>query len=383
MSRLHKPLLCFVASHPMSVTSFLLPHLKALSVDSRLMVLLNTRESDLLIQRDLLDVPVEYAPIERSVRPWKDLQTLWLLYRRFRQIRPDAVHTITPKAGLLGMAAAWLAGVPVRVHTFTGQVWVTRAGVARFILQMADRCIALFATDVLVDSPSQREFLIENRIVSASRSAVLGEGSICGVDLARFSPNPDDRATLRAELGVSQEGTLLLYLGRLNCDKGLLDLAEAFRKIAPSRPNLKLLMVGPDEEEIYPQIERITQEVGSQLIRVGFTTQPERYMRAADVFCLPSYREGFGSSVIEAAASGIPTVASRIYGLTDAVKDGVTGILHSPADVQDLINCLEKLADDHALRLQMGRSARAYVEASFSQENITGKMVEFYNARLG
>lgn len=382
MSRLHKPLLCFVASHPMSVTSFLLPHLKALSVDSRLMVLLNTKESDLLIRRGI-DVPAEYAPIERSVRPRKDLQTLWLLYRKFRQIRPDAVHTITPKAGLLGMAAAWLAQVPVRVHTFTGQVWVTRTGVMRLVLQMADRCIAMLATDVLVDSPSQRDFLIEHRIVSASRSAVLGDGSICGVDLVRFAPNSDDRANLRAELGVLQDETLLLYLGRLNRDKGLLDLAHAFQEIARFRPNLKLLIVGPDEEGIYPEIEQITQSVANQLIRVGFTTQPERYMRAADVFCLPSYREGFGSSVIEAAGCGIPAVASRIYGVTDAVKDGVTGILHTPADLAALVSCLEKMVDDQALRLQMGRSARTYVEASFSQESITGKMVEFYNARLG
>lgn len=366
----------------MSVLAFLLPHLNALHISYDLDVIANRPQSDLLKNRGV-SINVKSVPIERTILPWTDLKALYLLYRHFQREKYSAVHSLTPKAGLLVMIAGWLAGVPVRVHTFTGQVWVTRTGLMRFLLQVADRCIAKLATDVLVDSPSQRDFLIEHRIVSASRSSVLGEGSICGVDLARFSPDPDDRANFRAELGVLQDETLLLYLGRLNHDKGLLDLAEAFRRIASCRRNLKLLMVGPDEEGIYPEIERIAQEVGGRLIRVGFTTQPERYMRAADIFCLPSYREGFGSSVIEAAGCGIPAVASRIYGLTDAVKDGVTGILHSPADVVALANCLEKLVDDQALRLQMGLAARTYVETSFSQKYITGKMLEFYNARLG
>ena len=157
MTEAKKPLLYFLAAHPMSVVAFLLPHLNGLTSHARLRVLVNTQEADLLSRRGL-NVPIDFVAIERSIQIWRDVLALVSLYRSFVANRPDAVHTITPKAGLLGIVAAWLARVPVRVHSFTGQVWVTRRGPMRWLLKAADKCIAALATDVLVDSPSQRAF---------------------------------------------------------------------------------------------------------------------------------------------------------------------------------------------------------------------------------
>ena len=365
----------------MSVVVFMLPHLKAMQTQFTLQVMANTRETDLLQQRGL-DISLDCAPVEREIRPLADLKALWWLYKRFRIEQPAAVHTLTPKAGLLGMTAAWLAKVPLRVHTFTGQVWVTRQGPMRWLLKVADQCIATLATDVLVDSPSQREFLITEGVVSASRSSVLGAGSICGVDTQRFVPNLAVRKIVRGELGASDDALVCLYLGRLNRDKGVLDLAAAFAQVAINNPKAELWIVGPDEDELFGQMQNLLFAVSHKIKRVGYTNKPERFMQAADLFCLPSYREGFGSSVIEAAACGVPALASRIYGLTDAVVEGQTGWLHKAGDVEDLTVKLTSLLLDKTELMNKGINARNNAINLFEQVKITAEMNHFYEKKL-
>jgi glycosyltransferase involved in cell wall biosynthesis len=373
--------LIFVTSHPMSVVAFMLPHLKELKLSWSLQVLANTREMDLLYKRGL-DVPVEFAPIERQISPMVDVKALWCLFKKFRLERPFAVHTITPKAGLLGMCAAWLAGVPVRVHSFTGQVWVTRQGLMRWVLKAADKCIAAFATDVLVDSPSQRRFLIQEGVITAHGSVVLCEGSICGVDMQRFFPSSMVRRQIRDDVGSPNDALVCLYLGRLNRDKGLLVLAGAFAKLADKHPKAELWVVGPDEDDIFDQMQTIISTCSQQVRRVGYTNEPELFMQAADLFCLPSYREGFGSSVIEAAACGVPALVSRIYGLTDAVVEGKTGWMHEAGNVEDLAAQLDALLQSPTEMQRRGEAARLNVQFVFEQSLITKAMLAFYKARL-
>jgi glycosyltransferase involved in cell wall biosynthesis len=373
--------LFFLTSHPMSMVVFMLPHLRELQPCWRLHVLANTQETDLLLKRGL-DVPVEFAPVERQIRPWTDIKALWFLFKKFRTERPFAVHTLTPKAGLLGMCAAWLARVPVRVHTFTGQVWVTRQGPMRWVLKAADQCIAVLATDVLVDSPSQRNFLIQEGVVSAQRSTVLGEGSICGVDTQRFSPSRSVCRQVRADMDSSTDALVCLYLGRLNRDKGVLDLASAFAQVANKHPKAQLWVVGPDENDMFAHMQTVLGAYSQQLRRVGYTSEPERFMQAADLFCLPSYREGFGSAVIEAAACGVPALVSRIYGLTDAVVEGETGWMHEAGNVKDLAAQLDALLQAPLQLQSRGEAARANVERVFEQSLITTAMLDFYKARL-
>jgi glycosyltransferase involved in cell wall biosynthesis len=376
-----KSSITFVTSHPMSVVAFMLPHIRALTGLYDVRVMANTNDDTLLQQRGV-DVIIESVPVVRPIAPWTDIKALWLLYRSFRRSSPAAVHTITPKAGLLGMAAAWLARVPVRVHSFTGQVWVTRRGPMRWLLKAADKCIAAMATDTLVDSPSQRSFLMEQGVVTPERSTVLGAGSICGVNTQRFCPSAAVRQAVRGELGTSADALVCLYLGRLNHDKGVLDLARAFAQVVVTQPGAELWVVGPDEANWFEQMQGLLGDAMRQVKRVGFTPEPERFMQAADLFCLPSYREGFGSSVIEAAACGVPALVSRIYGLTDAVVEGQTGWMHEAGDVQDLAQRLNSLLANSAELAARGQAARRYAEKVFAEEAITGAMLKFYKEKF-
>ena len=375
------PGVIFVTSHPTTAVVFMLPHIRALRSLVTVQVFANSSDTTLLQQRGV-DVPIEFVPVVRPIAIWSDIKALWILYWRFRRNRPLAVHTITPKAGLLGMTAAWLARVPVRVHSFTGQVWVTRTGFLRWLLKAADKLIVALATDLLVDSRSQRDFLIDQGVLAIGRSSVLGAGSICGVNTERFLPNGSTREIVRKELGTASDAVVCLYLGRLNRDKGVLDLASAFGRITDKHPKAEFWVVGPDEADYFQQMQMLLGSSMSKVKRVGFTPLPERFMQAADLFCMPSYREGFGSSVIEAAACGVPALVSRIYGLTEAVIEGQTGWMHEAGNIQDLSKTLDSLLSDPRERSIRGQAARQYVETYFTQEIVTNAMRNLYEDRL-
>ncbi len=369
--------ICYVVATEITITAFLVDQIRNLASRHHVCVALKTNNPQFLAQRGI-DAKVVPVPIERKIAPWRDARALLALYRLFRRERFALVHSVSPKAGLLAMLAGFLARVPVRVHTFTGQVWVTRKGFARWILKLMDRLIAAFATHVLVDSPSQREFLLAKRVVSAEKSLVLGNGSISGVDVTRFRPDPESRGVLRRQLNYRDDDVVILYLGRLNRDKGILDLAEAFQRIAAATANAHLLVVGPDENGICTMLRAALGTAAERAQFFSYTDRPQEYMAAADVFCLPSYREGFGTVVIEAAACGLPAIASRIYGLTDAVVDGVTGILHAPGDIDALTAAMTRLATEPHLRRTLGEAARARALADFQMTALTSALLGFY-----
>jgi glycosyltransferase involved in cell wall biosynthesis len=373
--------ICIVVAAELTVRAFLLDHLRALSAGHDVTVVANFDDMALL-ERAHISAEAVRVPIERKISIVRDTGALLRLFRLFRSRRFDAIHTITPKAGLLGMIAGALAGVPVRTHTFTGQTWATAAGPSRMLLKTVDRVLAAFATGLLADSASQRDFLVAEGIVGAGRIGVLGPGSISGVDLGRFRPDEEARAAVRAELHVPAGAFVFLFIGRLNTDKGVLELAEAFARLARGTPGTHLLVVGPDEEQMRPRMEVILGAMAARTAFVEFTPRPERFMAAADVLCLPSYREGFGSVIIEAAAVGVPAIASRIYGVVDAIEDGETGLFHDPRDVDGLVAAMERLVGDPALVKKLADGARARAAAEFSKERITREMVGFYSTAL-
>ena len=367
--------LCFVATVPAVVRSFLKEHIRASAKEWGVKIITNPAGAALLSALDAQFIPLA---IERRITPWRDLLVLTQLVVLFRREHFDLVHSIMPKTGLLAMLAAWITGVPVRMHTFTGQVWSNKRGWRRNALKMFDKLIVSFATHIFVDSPSQRDFLVSEGILMQGQGMVIGYGSICGVDPACFRPDPKMKIIVRKELGINQNATVLLFLGRLNRDKGMLDLAAAFANISCHRSDTVLLLVGTEEDVPFTRIQKICGAGCSQLRRVDFTPNPERYMAAADIFCLPSYREGFGQVIIEAAASGIPSVASRIYGITDAVEDGKTGLLFPAGDVATLTKTLLRLIEDQALCRQMGKVARVRAIELFASEKITRELAELY-----
>lgn len=374
--------ICFVVSSMTTVKAFLLDHVTAFSQMYDVSVIANTSDTGYFnaagIEATLLPVC-----IERRIAPWYDLKALFRLVYLFRKHRFDVVHSVTPKAGMLATIAGRMAGVPVRVHTFTGQVWATSRGLKRLLLKMADRLLAFFATDILVDSFSQREFLIAEGVVSADKSRVLASGSISGVNPDRFRPNPESREMIRGKYRIPATDVVFLYVGRLKKDKGILDLANAFVRLSASRQSVWLMLVGPDEENLTPTIGRVCETCKDRVFFEGFVASPAQYMAAGDVLCLPSYREGFGSVVIEAAAVGIPAIVSGIYGLTEAVEAGVTGMLHEPADQSSLQRLMAQMADNAELRRQMGKAARERAVGKFSKSEVTRALCAYYRRLLG
>ncbi len=367
---------CIVVSSVMTVNAFLLDQIQALSRIYRVYVVANVDNSSSLAWQGENVIIVPLA-IERKIFPWRDFMALVFLFRLFRQHKFDIVHSVTPKAGLLAMTAASCAGIRARIHTFTGQVWATRSGLSRWLLKSMDRLIASLATSVLVDSASQRNFLIVEKVVKDRKSKVLAKGSISGVDTRRFCPNPCVRKEIRSQLGIPDHAVVFLFLGRLNRDKGVLDLAKAFSHLCDSREDAHCMVVGPDEAGMRGHMQQLC-KAHDKLHFVDYSSAPEHYMAAADVFCLPSYREGFGTVIIEAASVGIPAIASRIYGITDAVEDGVTGLLHDAGDVESIVRLMKQFAEDVALREKMGESARNRARRDFSKEMVTSAVVEYY-----
>lgn len=374
-----KKKICFVVSSPLTARAFLSSHLAVLSADYDIDLVADTGNvAELGVAGQ--HARLRPAPIRRKISPWSDLRGLFALLSLFRRERYAAINSVTPKAGLLALLAGWLSCAPVRIHIFTGQVWATKQGWKRAALKAVDRLMARLATHTLTDSPSQRDFLIAEGVVAANRIQVLGAGSICGVDGERFRPSTERRAAVRARHAIPDDVVVFLYLGRLNRDKGVLDLAAAFADV--DAPSARLLVVGPDEAGLRAEMET---RIGGNLSHacfVGFTDKPEDYISAADVFCLPSYREGFGTVIIEAAAAGLPAIASRIYGVTDAVADGETGVLHAPRDVAAIRAAIESLATNRVRRETMGQAARERARTLYSAEAITGAWRNYYGQWL-
>ncbi len=367
--------LCFVATIPEVVNAFLRTHIAVLSQSWQITVVCHPLNSALLADLDIRVIPLTF---ERKAAPLRDLVSLWRLYWIFRREQFDLVHSIMPKTGLLTMLAARVAGVPHRLHTFTGQVWSNAAGGRRKMLRMLDVSIAGLATRVIVDSPSQRQFLLDEHVLRPGQGMVIGSGSICGVDIHRFRPDSDKRLIVRNELHIDDTQQVILYVGRMTKDKGLAELFQAFVRMVSNGQDLVLLLVGPEEDVKFSEAQQLLHPYETRLRCLGYTMTPERYMQASDIFCLPSYREGFGQVIIEAAACAVPAVASRIYGVTDAVAENETGLLFPPGDTQQLESMLLSLIKDPVRRQAMGESARRRAIARFSSNLIAEAMQKMY-----
>lgn len=369
--------LCVVTTTPLIVHFFLKRHLRELAQKFDVTLVVNPQNDAYLVP---LDLPVKMVGVTlaRRIAPLADLRALIQLVSLFRRQKYDLVLSLAPKAGLLAMIAAVLARVQCRVHVFQGEVWASKRGMIRSLLRAMDRLTALLATHLLAVSLSEKRFLESEKVAPTGKVVVLGKGSISGVDLKRFVADPSARAQVRSMFRIPETDVVCLYLGRLTADKGIYDLSRAFNMAAArTRSRLWLIMVGPDEDGAAERIRELSGDARARLVIVGYTDTPERFVAAADLLCLPSYREGFGMVIIEAAAAGVPAIGTRIYGVADALIDGETGILVPVGDVRELATQLCRLADDKRLREGMGRAARIRVEQDFEQAMVVGRFVHF------
>lgn len=366
---------------PFAVNGFLLNHLTGLADIYAVTLVVNTKEYPLSPKLDYR-VEVVHLDIQRRISPWLDLLSLLRLTSFFLSRQFAVVHTLTPKAGLLGMLAAFICRIPVRIHTFTGQVWATRGGLARCGLKWIDKLIAGLATRVLTDSYSQLEFLVSEGVVGHRRIGVAGPGSISGVDPDRFKPSLAARERLRGDLGIPDNAVVFLALGRINREKGVIDLVDAFSSVVPKYPSAFLVVAGPDEGGLADFIAMRGERCSENVKVVPRVVEAEDYLAAADVLVVPSHREGFGTVVLEGAACGIPTIASRIYGLTDAVIDDVTGVFFPAGNVVELAKAITRLILNADERRRLGGAARTRALADYSARTITNAWLAEYQRNL-
>lgn len=378
---MNKRKICFIVSSPLTIMSFLRSHIIVLSEYYDVYLVANLANFKVSYLSSLPVCGIQHIAIKRNVHLMSDLCSVMALRKYFKEMHFDAVHSITPKAGLLAMFTAKLVKIEFRFHIFTGQVWYTRSEPFRTFLKFLDRFIVWNSTHILVDGESQRRFLIENHIIRDGNSVVLGKGSISGVDIKRFVPDSELRHKIRRELGIKLDDIVYMFLGRMNKDKGILELAEAFNRLQLEHSNIRLLLVGYDEENMIHRVKQIVKNYES-VIFYGPTPSPEILLQASDVFCLPSYREGFGTSVIEASLLEKAILCSDTYGLGEAIIENKTGLRHKVADIDSIYTKMDILRKDEVLRARLGKCGRAYVLKNFSSQLISEKWLAFYNEKI-
>lgn len=381
MKKSTMPVILFVVTTPLTANVFLHRHFEELSKHYKIILCVNTNLHD-LSSVVMKFVEVIHIDFQRKISLYNDIVSLLKLFLIICRIRPSVVHSVTPKAGLLTMLASYFAGVNFRWHTFTGQIWITRRNLAKFIFKKIDKLIVFFSSQVFTDSESQRNLLVKEEIASVNKISVLGYGSISGVNIERFFPSINIKNEVRKKIAKNQDSCVFLYVGRLARDKGLFDLIEAFRLTFSSLNKIELWIVGPNEEGLQFELEAISQSNNLPISFIGPTDLPEDYMRAADVFVLPSYREGFGTVIIEAGACCVPAIAYRIDGVVDAIEDGFSGILVALKDIESLSKSMLFLAENPNRRIEMGNNARNRVEKFFSSDAITSAWLTQYKTVL-
>jgi glycosyltransferase involved in cell wall biosynthesis len=363
----------------MTAIAFLNSHIDHLADEFDITVVCNFDGSESQISQK---ANLKNIKITRPISALNDAKATWWLYRFLSRENFDIVHSVSPKAGLVAAVSGWLARTPIRIHWFTGQVWVLTKGKKRWLMKSLDKLVAGLNTQLLVDSSSQRQFLINAGVIMAQKSQVLGSGSIAGVDTSRFRPDSVGRASIRNELEIMDPtAKIIIFVGRLTRDKGIDVLFEAFLS-GKLHQDPFLVLVGPDEGHYLDKIEAIDEGRRDRLRYIPYTQNPEHFLVAADIFCLPTFREGFGLSIIEASAVGLPVVASNIYGVTDAVEDQITGMLISPGDSAELVTALNRLLSNPEEIRRMGTLGRTKVLKEWQGHRLQTELQCFYQDQI-
>ncbi len=371
-----KDSMCIVCTTPLSIHFFLRPHIKQLSKKIDITILTNLDVDNFSSILDL-EVKLISIGIERKVNIFKDIITLIRLHFHFLKNDYSLVWAVGPKAGLLGMVAAKFAGIKKRLFIFQGEVWAAKVLPIKNILKFMDKITASASTDLLAVSNSEKEFLLKEGVVKNNQISVLGSGSISGVDVSSFDLSSFDKRAFKKNIGIPEDALVLLFIGRLNKDKGIFDLANAFAKISDQHPNLWLLIVGPDEAQLSINIMKLLSDRTKRFKVLGFTETPFNYYAIADIFSLPSYREGFPISILEAGLFEVPVVGSDIYGISDAIVPNETGLLHTPKSIDEISKLITFLIDNPDMRKIMGNNAKRRVISEYDQKDVVGRYVKY------
>lgn len=329
----------------------------------------------------------EVVPMTRKITPFSDLVSLIRLVRVIRKFKPHIVHTHTPKAGLLGMLAAWLCRVPVRMHTVAGLPLMEAKGIKRKLLILTEKITYRCATLVLPNSDGLQQF-ISSHIQSGNKFRIVAKGSSNGIDIAHFNrtaPLEDQAREVRKNYGITGSDIVFSFVGRVVNDKGISELVRAFRSITQSQ-TIKpfLLIIGSFEQDLDPlnQEDYDFLHSNSNVILAGFQKDVRPWLIASDIFVFPSYREGFPNVVMQACCLQIPCVVSNINGCNEIIKNNETGLIVPVKDATALEQAMKRLMADLPARNQMASNAKQYVSANFNQQYVWKELLTIYQQQM-
>lgn len=355
-----------------------LRYFKDLGYQTYLMAPNHERVIDYCRNEGCIHLPVD---LEREISLLKDLKALYQVIRHLRKVKPDVVNFGTPKVSLLGMIAAKLLGVKNRIYTCRGFRFEHETGMKKTILVGMEKITARFAHKIICISNSVRDLGLDNGIFSASQSLVIHKGSSNGIDLKRFNPNQinaADSADLKKQLGYTDTHFVFGFVGRLIDRKGIKELYEAFANLYRENDKLKLLIVGPVEESQISDLSLISNmQQHPGILLVGSQSNVPLYLSVMDVFCLPAWWEGFGNVSVQAAAMGLPVIATDVTGSKDAVSKDFNGLLISPKSVSALQHAMQFLHEDEQKRQELGRNGLVWA-TNFDSKMIWDSMHQLY-----
>ena len=316
------------------------------------------------------------VPMERHISIVRDLKSLIKMIRVFRKEKPQVVHSMTPKAGMICMVAAWLTYVPVRIHTFTGLVWPTATGMKRKLLMMTDWLTCACATHVIPEGQGVLNDL-KNGGITKKPMKVLGYGNVKGVDMERFSP-------ARFVVTKIPDVFTFVFVGRIVSDKGINELVEAFVKLHDKHKNTRLVLVGNYEHNLDPVSDKTRQLIetndGIEARGAKYGDDLLQMYVDADCFVMPSYREGFPNTVLEAGAMGLPSIVTDINGSREIIENEKNGLIVPAKDADALYVAMERMLTDTAVRSTMKQNARQMIESRFEKNFVQSCQIEFYKS---
>lgn len=325
-------------------------------------------------------------PLTRKITPIKDIIAIWRTYKLIKRINPHIVHTHTPKAGLVGMFAAWLARVPVRLHTVAGLPLMEKEGLVKKILIYVERLTYYFATQIYPNSFGLRDFIFEE-ISKNKKIKVIGKGSSNGINIDYYSKSSDvilQSQVIRTQLGLKEDEFIWIFVGRVVRDKGINELVDAFQIFQQQHPNNSLLIVGPFEDELDPvsQKTKLLLENHSKILCIGFQKDVRPYLCVADALIFPSYREGFPNVPMQAACMGLPLILTDINGCNELIEDKISGLLIKPKSVEAILEGMKLIFSDEDLRRMLALNIQNKIRDNFSQDVVWNYILNEYNKML-
>lgn len=354
--------------------SFMLNHIKELSKKYKIFLCCNNASKlKKSIPNNVSLININY---KRGINFFHDIiiffSTLFFLIKK----KPYILISFTPKIGFMAAIASLIIRIPNYIHWFTGQIWVTKTGFSKKIYKFIDKIIFTLSDRVLVDSFSQRRFLIRENIITRQKSSVLFRGSVGGVDIVKFKFNKNKGKELREKYSIKKNTFVYLYLGRINKEKGISELVKAFKKINDN--DVFLIIVGSIEDKSLKNLFKKK----NKILHINYTNSPEDFFSMANVLCLPSHREGFGTVVIEAASCGLPTLASKIYGLYDSISENKTGFFHKKNNINDLRKKMLYLNRNKMLVKKIGKFARKKAVAEFENKLLAKSFIKYLDSNF-